>query len=92
MFDDVLQKGTFPSKRNTSVVKPMYKVKVDRASSASKRDYSCNKLCCLGNLLASILQSTLNKTNQQNHFLSPGQFTFRPKVRTKGFFFLATTP
>ena len=68
------------------MIKPSYKKKGDRRSSANYRGITLTS--CLGKLFTSFLQSRLNKYIEIHNILNPEQFGLRPNARTTDSLFI----
>ncbi|KAL9978039.1 hypothetical protein ACROYT_G015516 [Oculina patagonica] len=86
IFNNIIEKGTFPTEWNIGVIKPIYKQKGDKKSPANYRGITLTS--CLGKLFTSILQNRLNKFIEQHDVLNPEQFGFRPNSRTTDSLFI----
>ena len=77
LFNDILNKKSFPKQWSCGVIKPIYK----KGDSNEPSNYRRNTLVsCFGNIFTIIINERLKKWALQNKMISDAQFDLRPTI------------
>jgi len=79
LFNTILDKGTFPSNWNTSILTPIHK-SGDKSNADNYRGIAISS--CLSKLFTLILNNRLQNFAERNKILDDTQFGFRKRCRT----------